>query len=131
MNISLTQKHLLSAGIALIVTIIIALSFGQFRAIASAPSGLPAVVATSSQMTVNTTASLIMATSSCAARIVTTTASPVTLSFSDIQGFVPSGLQGHLQPASTTVAYDSGLYGCGAVRAYSFVAGTLTITETR
>ena len=106
--------------------------FGIPQAQASAPSGLPATVATSSNPTVTTTASLVIATSTaCSARIVTTVASPIMLTFSDNQGKVPTGTYGHLQPASTTVAYDSGQYGCGAVRIYSFVSSAITVTETR
>lgn len=99
---------------------------------ASAPSGLAASVATSSQATVGTTAISLFATStSCAARVITTYASPVMLTFSDYAGQTPTGLFGHLQAASTTVAYDSGVYGCGLVKAYSFTSQTITVTETR
>ena len=98
---------------------------------ASAPSGLMATVATSSVDTVGTSASMIAATSTCAARIVSTTASPIMLYFSDFKGQRPTGIAGHQQAASTTVAYDGGIYGCGAVYAYSFTSGPITITETR
>lgn len=104
------------------------------RAHAEAPSGLYATVATTSVFTVNTTASLVFATTTgggCAARTISTTASPIMIGFSDNQGFVPSALQGFLQAASTTVIYNGGLYGCGAVRVYSFVAGAITVMETR
>lgn len=102
---------------------------------ASAPSGLPAqtINATSSNPTVTTTASLVFATSSqCSARIVTTPGtSAIMLTFSDNQGKTPTALYGHLQAASTTVAYDSGLYGCGAVKVYSFASQAISVTETK
>jgi hypothetical protein len=115
--------------------LVISLFFGGTTNVnASAPSGLPATVATSSAALVNTTASMLFATSTagqCSARIVTTYASPIMLTFSDYIGQSPTGQFGHLQGASTTVAYDSGLYGCGLVKAYSFVSQTITISESR
>lgn len=116
---------------ALIAALIIFSNVLAPRSLAGAPSGLPATVATSSNPTVTTTAALVFATSSCAARIITTVASPIMITFSDNQGKVPTALYGHLQPASTTVAYDSGIYGCGAVRVYSFASSAISVTETR
>ena len=95
----------------------------------SAPSGLPAKVATSTNPTVGTTALTVFATSSCAARIITTVASPIMVTFSD--QFTPTATYGHLQAASTTVAYDSGQYGCGAVKVYSFVSSAISVSESR
>lgn len=97
----------------------------------SAPAGLPATVATSSNLTVSATALSALATSTCAARIVTTGAAAVMLTFSDYAGQTPTGLYGHLQAASTTVAYDSGLYGCGLMKVYSFATQQITVSETR
>lgn len=53
------------------------------------------------------------------------------LTFSDYAGQTPTGLYGHLQAASTTVAYDSGLYGCGLMKVYSFATQQITVSETR
>jgi len=41
----------------------------------------------------------------------------------------PTATVGHFQTASTTVAYDSGLYGCGAWKAYADASTTLLIAE--
>lgn len=126
-------KQILTAVSVLLTAGIIGIYFASqaYKAHASAPSGLPATVATTSQQALTTTASLVFATSTCAARVVSTTGtSGIMLGFSDKQGFVPTGNVGHWQPASTTVAYDSGQYGCGAVRIYSFVAQTITVSET-
>lgn len=113
---------------AVLLTYVLSLSTPK----AGAASGfLPATIATTSPAVLTTTPSLVFATSSCVARIITTVASPIMLTFSDVQGVVPSAILGHLQPASTTVAYDSGLYGCGAVRAYSFTTATVTVSESR
>jgi hypothetical protein len=51
------------------------------------------------------------------------------LTFSDYANQTPTGVFGHLQAASTTVVYDSGQFGCDRVKAYSFGASTITITE--
>ena len=93
---------------------------------------LPATIATTSVALVNTTASTIIATSSCTARIISTTGvSGITLTFTDNQGAVPTSITGFYQAASTTVAYDSALYGCGAVKAFSGIAQTITVSDAR
>lgn len=127
-----TLKLLTGGALASFILLVGFVMLGDtFKASAEAPSGLPATVATSSSPTVGTTASLIFATSTCAARTITTVASPVMLTFSDNQGRVPTAISGHLQAASTTVTYDSGQFGCDAVRAYGFVSSAITITESR
>lgn len=136
MTIKLNFTKSLYLAIGVIVALMIAnvLMQSAKEAHAAAPSGLMSSVATSSNPTVTTTPSLVFATttgSGCAARIITTGASPIMITFSDNQGKVPSGTYGHLQAASTTSAYDGGLYGCQAVRIYSFVSGTISVTETR
>ncbi len=100
---------------------------------ASAPSGLQTTVATSTAYVISTTAKTIFATSTnCSSRIITTTTNPIMLTFSDNQGKVPTATYGHLQSASTTIAYDSGIYGCNAYKAYGFdTSSNLTLTETR
>lgn len=74
----------------------------------------------------------------CKARVVTTRGdSAITLNFGDpgtdrignISSTTLSATVGHLQLASTTVVYDSGLYGCGRVSAYSYASQTITISE--
>lgn len=95
----------------------------------AAPDGVFGLVATSTNPTVDTTARVVFATSTCSARVVSTTASPVMMTFAD--GYTPTATYGHVQGASTTVAYDASLYGCGQVRIYSFVAGNITVSEIR
>lgn len=95
---------------------------------ASVFPGQIATMATTSNPTITSTVGpTIAATSSCAARIITTVGSPIMLTFNDR---VPTALFGHLQAASTTVSYDGGIYGCGSVRAYSFTSAAITISET-
>jgi hypothetical protein len=70
---------------------------------------------------------------SCKSRIVTTGATPIRLSFGEVAGFSSTTLSasvGHYQAASTTIAYDSGLYGCGWWTGRAIGATTtVTITE--
>ncbi|MBP9771418.1 MAG: hypothetical protein KBD16_00625 [Candidatus Pacebacteria bacterium] len=129
----MTNKVINFTGIAAIAIVLLAFVVlqGVRLASASAPSGLPATVATTSIDAVTTTGSLVFATSTCAARIITTVASPIMITFTDKDGQIPTGVFGHLQAASTTEVYDSGQYGCNAVKIYSFVASTITVTETR
>lgn len=123
-----TLLTILALGLVLSIAYVLA---GSPLARAGAPSGLPSTIATTSNPTVGTTAVLVFATSTCASRVVTTVASPVMITFSDAQGKIPTALFGHLQPASTTVAYDSGQYGCGAVRMYGFTSSAITVSESR
>jgi hypothetical protein len=128
-KISVVAAALAILAIALTAYIV---GLQQKMAFGSAPKGIAATVATTSNPTVGTTAALIFATSStCTARTVTTVASPVMITFSDSQGKVPTALFGHLQPASTTVVYDSGQVGCDAWRMYGFVSSAVTVSESR
>lgn len=74
--------------------------------------------------------------SDCDARVVTTRGdSAIMISFGepinvgDISSTTVLGATGHLQLASTTVVYDSGLYGCGQWHAYGFASTTITVSE--
>lgn len=107
------------------------LIMGQPVSVKAKAGELPATVATTSNPTVGTTPLLLFATSTCGVRIISTTASPIMLTFSDVQGSIPTATFGTLQAASTTVVYDNGQYGCGAYRAYAFVSGAITIMESK
>lgn len=130
MTQNITRFSLLTACI-LFTALAIYLLQSPSHVFGSAPSGLPATVATTSNPAVSNTGITLFATSSCSARVITTYASPVMLTFSDYAGQTPTGTFGHLQAASTTVAYDSGQYGCGLVKVFSFAAQSITVTETR
>ncbi len=97
----------------------------------SAPVGLATSVASTTSQVVSTTARLLVATSTCDARIITSRAQPLMLTFSDYNGATPTAQFGHLQSASTTVVYDSGQYGCGAVKVYAYGTDSITVTEVR
>jgi hypothetical protein len=74
----------------------------------------------------------------CKARVVSTLGgSAIMLNFGDpgtdrlsnVSSTTLSGVIGHWQAASTTVAYDSGLYGCGRWTAFSYASQTITVSE--
>lgn len=138
----MTNKVINFTGIAALVLLVLAsVVFQASRpAFASAPSGQPAYVATTSAITLGPTRALnssLFGTSTisetrsnCSARVITTTAQPIMLSFTTNSSTTVSATVGHYQAASTTIAYDSGLYGCGYWTAYAFGTTTITLTET-
>lgn len=74
----------------------------------------------------------------CKSRVITTDGtSAIRISFKDIPGAGNVGSTtigasiGHLQAASTTVEYNSGIYGCGTWNAWAWASTTLTLTETQ
>ncbi len=117
--------------IAFILGALFLLTYDDKEVGAAAPAGIQATVATTSLNAVSTTATTVFATSTCAARIVTTTASDIRITFSDYAAQTPTAAFGHLQTASTTVAYDGGIYGCDRMKVYSLVGSNITVTETR
>lgn len=97
---------------------------------ASAPSGLPATVGTSTQYTLLAgTAGTLVASSSCTSRVVSTQSSGILLTFDD--RYTPTLGVGFWQGASTSVAYDGGLYGCGQMKAISAGAQVITVMDVR
>lgn len=68
----------------------------------------------------------------CKSRVVTTLGQPIRISFDDATGFGSTTIGsnvGHLQAASTTVAYESGIYGCGRFTAWAPASSTITISN--
>lgn len=109
--------------------------------VGQAQTGISTRVATSSTRSVGAASitHILSASLGCDSRIISTTADPIILSFGSTTAdgvlSATSTLlmgQGHIQPASTTVAYDSGLYGCGVVQARGQGATTtITVSETK
>lgn len=121
-----TLKRLVSALVAIIMVVFIAEVLRSDVTLGSAQDGVVAQLSTTTLATVGPGVATLFATSStCTTRVVTTLAQPVMISFDS--AFAPTGVRGHLQGASTTVAYDSGLYGCGVWRAASYVSSTTII----
>ncbi len=107
-------------------------------AFASAPSGLPATetIATTTLVGPQQNIQLFAKSGTCSSRVVTTVGSGIMLIFADPSGgdvssTTLSGQKGFLQAASTTVAYDSGIYGCGRVFGYGFSSTTINLMETQ
>lgn len=74
----------------------------------------------------------------CKSRVVSTWGgSAIMINFGDpaadrvnnISSTTVSGSIGHWQAASTTVAYDGAIYGCGRWSAYAYATQTLTVSE--
>lgn len=78
------------------------------------------------------------ANAACKSRVITTDGtSAIRISFKDIPtsgniGSTTVGASvGHIQLASTTVEYDSGIYGCGTWNIWAWASTTLSVTETQ
>lgn len=69
---------------------------------------------------------VVTARDTCASRVISTRNGAVLLSFDE--NTAPSATRGHLQSASTSIAYDSELYGCGPIRAFGYSSTTITLT---
>lgn len=84
------------------------------------------------ELAVGTTAVTVFTDATdCKARVITTNNGAIWLSFDEdylASSTLANGI-GHYQAASTTVAYESGIYGCGWTTAYSAAAGTITISS--
>lgn len=101
------------------------------KAVGSAPAGYVAKIGSSSLARIaSQTSTQLYATSTCASRIIGQASSSLRAVFQDNAVF-PSGTFGHIHSGSTSVAYDSGIYGCGLWRIYnpSDSEVTFTITE--
>jgi hypothetical protein len=135
----MTKTYITSTISAFVVLALLALGyvFGTQAqlALAGAEPGLATSAATSTTAHLAAgTPTLVFPTSTqpgCHARVITTASSSIQISFSDKQGLVPGVTSGHIQPASTTVAYDGAVYGCDAVRIFSWNTQKITIQESR
>lgn len=128
-------------ALALAATIafaIVGLSYTP-RVNASAPIGLPAQVATSSTLAVGPSNNMFAFGTTtresaymCAARVITTDFNPIRVSFASLSSTTLSTSVGFYQAASTTVAYDGGLFGCGYVTVRGLTGSTtIQLMETR
>lgn len=123
-------------------------SLGELREVKGAtPPGIAGTVATTSVLVLDPNVAVPIfgvmggggvwnpyATSStCASRIISSDGIAFRLQLRDGATATPSG--GHLHAASTTVAYDSAIYGCGKWTAYPMVTddrmATMTVTEVQ
>ena len=123
---------LLSLGIIVIAgALILNLNLERAQNVGGAPAGLYSTLATTSTIAVGiaNNQTLFTANKQCTSRIISTVAKAIMLNFGLVGNATSTGVVGHLQAASTTIAYDAEIYGCGAVTAYGFDA-TTTITTS-
>lgn len=127
------MKTTILLGIITAILVVIAYEVAppaQVPTLGNGDASLIANYATSSAIVVGTTASTVLATSTCQARIITVPGtSAIMMTFND--KYTPTGSFGITQAASTTVAYNSGIYGCGALKIFSFAAQNITVTDSR
>ena len=126
-------KILIGVGVVLIALyfgfIAVSLKVGPVSTnLGQAPSGLQASYSTSTEFAATAVIRRLVATSTCSSRVITTGASAIVLDLSERNG-APIGFLGHWQAASTTVNYDSGVYGCDAWNVRGDGNSTFTITE--
>lgn len=95
----------------------------------SAPSGLPASNASTSRIvvTAGTVIEPVATSTTCSSRVVATASTSVMIHIGDA---VPTATLGYWEGASSTSAFDGGIYGCGALKVYPFSTGAITVTET-
>lgn len=106
----------------------------------SAPSGVESSVATSGPISFTAAQGnlgiILFATSTCASRVISTGSTSIMFTLTDkatssLGNVGIGGIYGHEQLGSTTIAYDSGLYGCGMWKLKTGNAGSIHITETK
>src|SRR3569832_1978347 len=116
-------------ALAFVLASTVYLGIANQKALGASTPGLSARLASSTAEIAGTTPTNIAATSTnCSARIITTTSQAVMLTFSDVAGQTPTATYGHYQAGSTTVAYVSGLYGCGLIKAFSTGGANSNVT---
>lgn len=99
--------------------------------LSGAPQGLATTIASSSVRTVGTSTPVtLFATSTpCLSRVISTRGQAISLSFDwKLSSTSLSETIGHIQAASTTEYYDSGLYGCSVVTAVGLSVGAGQLT---
>ena len=137
----MTKTHNLIGASILFVGLLLALwgiTLTQ-KAESSAPIGLPATIHTVSQVAIGPQERIVIFAGStfCSSRIIATRGTEALFSFasSSVSGMATSSNhlalsgRGLTQGASTTVAYDGGLYGCGPVGALAYSSTTITVIE--
>lgn len=130
-----------TAMIALTTIVLTLVAFSTSPKLASAanPAGYPAQVATTSILAVGPQANMYAfgtttreSAYNCSARVISTDFQPIRISFASVSSTTLSTSVGIYQAASTTVAYDAALYGCGYVTVRGLNASTtIQLVETR
>lgn len=111
---------------------ILAVKVGPVELGSAIDSGARSAVATSTDFLATEFVLNLVGTSTCTARVITTGAKGVGLTFGDEQGDKLTGFNGHFQAASTTVVYGSENYGCGLIKVRADGASSLLhVTDYR
>ena len=135
-NMNKNLNMTISSGVALVGMLVLAVLFIGLiinqpkEASGASPTGTANKIATSTFVasTADTVQLLFATSTNCTSRVIGTQ-SEIKLTFSDSIGQRPTGANGHIQVASTTVVYDSGLYGCDAIYVYPYGTDTISISE--
>lgn len=142
-NVPITRNTFLGltfALVAMLAAIVSIVSFGPKFAGATAPAGLNAQVSTSTQITVGPQANTVVPFGAlppkesqwqCAARVISTGQQAILISFASMSSTTLTTSNGFWQAASTTVAYDGGLYGCDYMTIRGLTASSsINVMET-
>jgi hypothetical protein len=132
-----TYRTIIAAGILILLGAVVGVGLTGSDKLSSAPSGLPATqrIATTTVVGPQSVTTIFANKASCASRVISTTDGTnqeiLVIFGNPTNGDIatPTGIVGHAQAGSTTVAYDSGIYGCGAWEAYATASTTLLLSE--
>lgn len=135
---SLLHTKYIFLSIAFLAIAFFALSFNLTSSVhASAPSGLPATQAIATTTVIGPQNNVtVLSSDNCSARIISTVGTPIQLLMADptngdLSSTTLNGKNGLVQAASTTVIYDSGVFGCGKIIGYAAASTTITVIDTR
>lgn len=127
----------LSIGALIVFGIVaILMTLQSQQAMGSAFTGSVATLSSATTTTVgpDTNVTIFNSTKSCTSRIVTTNYAAIRFTTGDVAGFGSTTLangNGLTQAASTTVAYDGGIYGCGRWTAEAIASTSITVVENQ
>ena len=139
------QENLIAIGfimvaIGFVLTSIFAFNFAKKNvALKGAPQGLYSVlaIATTTAVGHQEKKTVFSANTSCTTRVLSTAGQAIMVLYGDptngdLSSTTITSMAGHWQGASTTQAYDAGIYGCGRMIVLGVVASTtITATEFR
>lgn len=136
---TITQKTFAAIGAILFIAGFSLIAFQSRLVEGSAPSGQSSYLqsATTTATGPQQIKKIFSATTNCKARVISTRETALmvvfgattTLNAGDIGTSSVSATIGHVQAASTTVAYDGGIYGCGEWWAFGFSSTTITTSS--
>ncbi len=121
----LTLAFILTVGVLYSLN----LNLEAVQGLSGAPQGTQSYNASTSAIAVFGYAHQIFSTSTCMARIITSSSTALYLTFGDEAGQSPTTGFSHQQAANTTAVYDSAVYGCGLWKAVGTAPSTITVTE--